>query len=504
MREKIENSEYCELRTGCEVISRVQTEDGVAVTYRTMDGVETVIKTSWLIGADGKKGVVRKHFLQPEADIRQVEATYRYEGLWIASNLRLSIPTPKTHPDFPLWKLGYTPEQVYDLFWPRSFHFASPPGKPTASGRFGPHEDLLWRHEFAQHDWHDGMDPEALLWEHITPMITRGGDKDSTDKNRYHAWPCGNVTYPRDCIEVMRCRPFRFAHKVVNRWFDGRTMLIGDAAHVFPPFGGQGIACGMADAHQLAWRLFLLQRMPGVDCALSDKMLSMWSTERGRGVRDAARMTQFNGQLCNVGDSFGFWFFRNLAWLSRIIPFVPTIQHPFTVAEKRGLGQLDNAFFLPKFSGGGRVAQIPVESGRQMPVMSDSLLRTSQTILTLLVLGDNAADITKRVGEAKKALRLTGVHDTIVSVASIRVLSRTGPVTAGDIEVFHSTTLEHIVDLPTKPCASSSVLLDRFASSTKFSLVRNDFYIFAQAKSFQELVVCLREVVSMTYRSIIS
>ena len=66
------------------------------------------------------------------------------------------------------------------------------------------------------------------------------------------------ITFPKDCIEILRCRPFKFTHKVVNRWFDNRTILIGDAAHVFPPFGGQGIACGIRDAEELSWRIAIL------------------------------------------------------------------------------------------------------------------------------------------------------------------------------------------------------------------------------------------------------
>lgn len=43
------------------------------------------------------------------------------------------------------------------------------------------------------------------------------------------------VEFPHDCIEVLRCRPFRFSARSCDRWALGRVILCGDAAHVFPP-----------------------------------------------------------------------------------------------------------------------------------------------------------------------------------------------------------------------------------------------------------------------------
>lgn len=113
----------CELRTGCEVVSREETPDHSIVEYVDQDGSRRQIRTSFLVGADGKTGVVRKRFLEPEG-IRQVESVWPYVGTWVAINLKITTPTPQSHPDFPLWKLGYTPQQVHDAFWPSGFQYA--------------------------------------------------------------------------------------------------------------------------------------------------------------------------------------------------------------------------------------------------------------------------------------------------------------------------------------------------------------------------------------------
>jgi hypothetical protein len=156
------------------------------------------------VGADAKTGVVRKQFLEPTAGIKQEVGIFKYEGTWIAANLKIHLPTPENHPKFPLWKLGYTPEAVYNFFWPNGWHFRGPPGKPTATGRFGPIEERLWRHEFAEPGCMDSVDIEALLWEQLTPMLTR------CDNGENGSFKGGPITFPLDCIEIKRCRPFTF------------------------------------------------------------------------------------------------------------------------------------------------------------------------------------------------------------------------------------------------------------------------------------------------------
>jgi 2-polyprenyl-6-methoxyphenol hydroxylase-like FAD-dependent oxidoreductase len=42
---------------------------------------------------------------------------------------------------------------------------------------------------------------------------------------------------------------------MVNRYRVGRVFLAGDAAHVHPPSGGQGLNTGVQDAYNLGWKL---------------------------------------------------------------------------------------------------------------------------------------------------------------------------------------------------------------------------------------------------------
>ena len=68
---------------------------------------------------------------------------------------------------------------------------------------------------------------------------------------------------------------YRVHHRVADRFRDRRAFLLGDAAHIHSPVGGQGMNTGIGDAINLAWKLAaVLQRGAG------DALLSTYESER--------------------------------------------------------------------------------------------------------------------------------------------------------------------------------------------------------------------------------
>jgi len=56
-------------------------------------------------------------------------------------------------------------------------------------------------------------------------------------------------------IHIARKTVYTFHARIAQRWRIGRIFLAGDAAHLTPPYAGQGMNSGIRDAHNLGWKL---------------------------------------------------------------------------------------------------------------------------------------------------------------------------------------------------------------------------------------------------------
>jgi len=61
-------------------------------------------------------------------------------------------------------------------------------------------------------------------------------------------------------VEVLGTSSWMMTSQLAETYRHGRVLLVGDAAHRFPPSGGMGLNTGVADAHNLAWKLSYLMR----------------------------------------------------------------------------------------------------------------------------------------------------------------------------------------------------------------------------------------------------
>ena len=59
-------------------------------------------------------------------------------------------------------------------------------------------------------------------------------------------------------VEIENVQRWQASATSAERYSDGRVFLVGDAAHTMPPTGGWGGNTGIADAHNLAWKLAMV------------------------------------------------------------------------------------------------------------------------------------------------------------------------------------------------------------------------------------------------------
>lgn len=89
-------------------------------------------------------------------------------------------------------------------------------------------------------------------------------------------------------------------------------------AHVFPPFGGQGIASGFRDSSSLAWRLAVLCHEPlAID---HETFLAAWYTERKQQLEKSLAMTITNGAFVTEGNPFKVFTRDWYLWTVQLVP----------------------------------------------------------------------------------------------------------------------------------------------------------------------------------------
>ncbi|KAL6405403.1 3-(3-hydroxy-phenyl)propionate/3-hydroxycinnamic acid hydroxylase [Ilyonectria robusta] len=503
LRGLLQSSEYAQLRTECTVTSCREGVDSIEVSFTASDGASTDLRGRYLVGADGKRGIVRKAFLEPRG-VEQAEGKIHYVAKWVAANLCITMPTPESHPYFPLWKLGYKPEEVWDIFWPEGFHFCNDPVMPVATGRFGPADERFWRFEYeltsetpleeAERDVLKQL--EAKMAPHLTIPAAR--------LRRQGINPEGPVRFPWDCVEVLRCAPAYFSHRVVGQWSHNRTILIGDAAHVFPPFGAQGIANGVRDSLALSWRLALLcdESLCTRLSLQSHKLLDDWALERRKGVDDAMTMTMRNGVLLSNKSGLVAAVLGVLGSILKCLPRVRDGIARRALMDNDGYAGLDRGFFLTGQHGAGKTAQMWVKTADGPVLLSDHIFWKSASILTVLVLGSVTAQ------EASELKQVIDSGDLPPHVVADNVV-----ILRGDESSCNSVTAPWISEL--FPCKSDDLekmgvsllrgydpaaFRRRFLSSTRYVLVRPDFIVFSQAKTIEELAGQLRQAKELLSR----
>ncbi|KAJ3466376.1 hypothetical protein MRS44_007034 [Fusarium solani] len=301
LRSQITTLGVAKMHLGARVTSIWEDQDWVYAGYTDTSNQSRTIRGKFLIGADGKTGFTRKKYLEPQGITLDQAMEMPYEEEWVALNWRISLPTPDTHPDFPSGRRGIRPS--------KSTMSSSPLTSDSCA-------IILWRFEFVvlpDEDSGEMAKPDQIA-KVVYPYITHPGSR--------YGLKAKQVMYPLDCVEVLRCRPFRFSARSCNKWALGRVVLCGDAAHVFPPFGGQGIASAFRDAISLVWRLRIAANDSARGREMPDyqKLLRGWYSERKQQLDKSLRSTVENGDYVTESSIVKVFLRDWYLWLIQVVP----------------------------------------------------------------------------------------------------------------------------------------------------------------------------------------
>ena len=102
-------------------------------------------------------------------------------------------------------------------------------------------------------------------------------------------------------IEIRSVSYWRMTVQIAERYRAGSVFLVGDSAHRFPPTGGLGMNTGIADAHNLAWKIATVLRS-----GASERLLDSYELERKPVAERNAEESRANfDKIFEVIEAFG-------------------------------------------------------------------------------------------------------------------------------------------------------------------------------------------------------
>nr|WP_052688605.1 FAD-dependent monooxygenase [Williamsia herbipolensis] len=128
-----------------------------------------------------------------------------------------------------------------------------------------------------------------------------------------------------DEVEIFRSWGYTFHIRQAQRWRDRRVFLAGDAAHIMPPFAGQGVSSGVRDVANLCWKLDAV-----LNADAGEELLDSYESERRPNVEQLTTFSLTIGGTVMLGS--------RLASHLRDAVFIAAARIPLLGAWMTGIG----------------------------------------------------------------------------------------------------------------------------------------------------------------------
>ena len=229
-----QNSEVCKIKSSKEEVNLVFKDTKSQKIYN--------ISSKYVVGCDGARSITRS---QIGTQLDNLGFTQK----WVVVDLILK----KRKDELP----------------DRTIQYSNPKRPATYCRNVGKRR----RWEFAIHD-HENQEEilsDNYIWNFLKPWLSK-----------------------KEAL-LERKTIYTFQSAIARKWRKGRIFIAGDAAHLMPPFMGQGMCAGIRDASNLAWKINLSIRNKH-----SEDFLDTYQTERFSNVKEYIKTTMRMGEFVNA------------------------------------------------------------------------------------------------------------------------------------------------------------------------------------------------------------
>lgn len=262
LRQGLQRYPGVELRLGEEVTALTQDDDGVTLQVRDAAGQSYPLRCDYCVAADGGRSPLREML-----GVKLLGRTHSIK--WLVVDVR-NAPL-----DAPYTALNCDPRRpnvcIYLPYGYRRWEF------------------MVFAHE----DEQAIASPESVR-QLLAPYVTD----------------------PR-AVEIVRARTYTHHSRVADRFVVDRVALVGDAAHLSPPWIGQGLNAGLRDVGNLAWKLAGI-----VQGRLQPSVLQSYHHERHRHAKAMIDLADVFGAMLMPTSHVKAWLRDRFFSAVRLMPGV--------------------------------------------------------------------------------------------------------------------------------------------------------------------------------------
>ena len=246
LRKKLKNHKRVFIEQNSEVKKIISTKNYVDISYlNTINQKKYNVRSKYLVGCDGANSITRK---QMKTKMDNLGFTQK----WAVVDLILKK------------KKNNLPD--------RTIQYSNPKQPATYCRNVG--RRRRWEFAIKKNQSDKKVLSENYIWNFLKPWLNKS-----------------------EAI-IERKTIYQFESAIARKWYKGRVFIAGDAAHLMPPFMGQGMCAGIRDASNLAWKIATCLRFKH-----NDAFLKTYQTERSQNVKEYIETTMRMGEFVNAVES---------------------------------------------------------------------------------------------------------------------------------------------------------------------------------------------------------